>query len=218
MHDPFAYSHVVFDWNGTIVDDVALAVESVNAVRANLDLPDVTLAAYRSKFRFPIRDFYADLGFDLDRHGFEHLVAAYLERFDAGIAECEFCPGVHALVSSLHDNGTRIAVLSASHQETLQRTASRNGIQDRIDLLFGLQDSAANGKVERARDLDRHLRRSVGDRVLMIGDTDHDAAVARDRGWDFLAVATGHQDIARLSGLGSSVCATLVEVLKAGVA
>ncbi|SNR86607.1 HAD family hydrolase [Puniceibacterium sediminis] len=213
MYDPFDYSHVVFDWNGTIIDDVALAVASVNAVRVDLGFEEISLPTYRNKFRFPIRAFYADLGFDFAVNEFEVLVLSYLHHFDARVLECGLCPGVQSLITGLHANGTRIAVLSASQQDTLHRTARCNGIEGQIDILFGLEDGAASGKLMRARDLDRQFIQSPGDRVLMIGDTDHDAEVAQDRGWDFLAVSTGHQNADHLRRLNVPVCETLMDVL-----
>lgn len=213
MLDPLSYSHVVFDWNGTLVDDVALAVGSVNAVRAELGMSSVTLAQYRRSFRFPIQVFYEDLGFDFEHTGFEELVEAYLGHFDAGVSECDFCPGAFELVSQLKTHGAQVAVLSASHQKTLIETAKRNDLHSHIDHFFGLEDSAASGKLDRARDLDRLMKRPANARVLMIGDTDHDAEVAFDRGWDFLAVATGHQDVARLHVTGAPVVQTLRDVV-----
>lgn len=213
MYDPFDYSHVVFDWNGTIIDDVALAVASVNSIRADLGLADISLPTYRSKFCFPIRTFYANLGFDFADTDFETLVLSYLEYFDAGVVECGLCPGVQSLITGLHANETHIAVLSASQQETLHHTARCNGIEGQIDILFGLEDSTANGKLMRARELHHQLTLTSNDRVLMIGDTDHDAEVAQDRGWDFLAVSTGHQNADRLRRLNVPVCEALTDVL-----
>ena len=213
MHDPFDYFHVVFDWNGTVIDDVGLALTSLNAIRIPLGLADVTLEDYRHHFRFPIHDFYADLGFDFARCNFSALVTEYLAQFDARVGDCELCPGVLSLVTALHAQGTRISILSASHQDTLHQTAQRNGIGTYIDHLFGLENCDATGKLDRARELDQQLERMPADRVLMIGDTDHDAQVARDRGWDFLAVATGHQSADRLLALGVPVSQTLAHCL-----
>lgn len=213
MYDPFDYFHVVFDWNGTVIDDVGLAVTSINAIRTPLGLAEVTLEDYRRYFRFPIREFYADLGFDFTRRNFSALVTDYLAQFDTKACSCKLCPGVLSLVTALYAQGTRISILSACHQDTLQRMAQRNGIGTYIDYLFGLENNDATGKLDRARDLDQLLARTTADRVLMIGDTDHDAQVARDRNWDFLAVATGHQSADRLQALGVPVSQTLVHCL-----
>ncbi|MEO5725669.1 MAG: HAD family hydrolase, partial [Byssovorax sp.] len=52
-----AVRHVVFDWNGTLIDDCALAVATVNALRAERGMTEITREDYRRSFRFPISAF-----------------------------------------------------------------------------------------------------------------------------------------------------------------
>jgi phosphoglycolate phosphatase len=205
FHPCNQYSHVVFDWNGTIVDDVMLALRSVNKVRSDIGLGAVSLATYRDVFRFPISEFYTSLGFDFARTPFADLITRYLSYFDAEIEDCPLSCGFHDLTHGLRQQGTRISVLSASHQDTLARAARSHALEPLIDNLFGLDDSIASGKISRARELDRRLDRHASSRVLMVGDTDHDYDVACDRGWDFVAVACGHQSSSRLVKLGAPV-------------
>lgn len=211
-----SYEHIVFDWNGTVVDDVHLALRSVNRVRADFGLPPIDLTTYRRHFQFPIAEFYAALGFDLAKTPFAQLMDHYLGYFDAEIAQCPLCPGFDDLARSLKLAKVGLSVLSASHQKTLLRTARHNGIASLVDNLFGLEDSAAAGKLARARELDRLLRRHSSTRILMIGDTEHDHVVANDRGWDFVAVASGHQCRRKLEQLGVPVLASLAAVQAAG--
>ena len=65
--------HVVFDWNGTLIDDCALAVASVNTLRDEIGLPRITREEYRRAFRFPIREFYRSIGFHVDGDAFPAL-------------------------------------------------------------------------------------------------------------------------------------------------
>jgi len=212
MFDPFDYEHIVFDWNGTVIDDVNLAFNSLNAVRGSMNMPSVTLEEYRQHFRFPIKAFYSDLGFDFSLRSFPNVVQEYLSLFDSRVADCSLCPGAHDLILALHDRGKQVSVLSASHQDILQKTAKRHQIETFIHNLFGLDDSSAHGKLSRARDLDCRLTRQDFASVLMVGDTDHDYEVAKDRGWDFLAVATGHQSYRRLAALDVPVVETLEKI------
>ncbi|WP_158665140.1 HAD family hydrolase [Ensifer adhaerens] len=205
MNDYGQYAHVVFDWNGTVIDDFDLAVRSVNRVRTAEGLEEIDHSTYRRLFRFPIVEFYRDIGFDFRATPFDVLVASYLLHFDAEVGDCALCDGFHELVEILRAAGSRLAILSASHQQTLVRTAQRLQVADKVDHIFGLDDSAASGKIARARELDRRLEREPGARVLLIGDTDHDYAVAVDRNWDFIAVASGHQSRLRLTSLGVPV-------------
>ena len=208
------YSHVVFDWNGTVIDDLDLAVQSVNRVRSAVGLTDIEHSTYRHLFRFPIADFYRDLGFDFSSKPFDLLVADYLRHFDALVSECAVCEGFHELAQLFREAGSKLAILSASHQGTLERTAKRLQITEMVEHLFGLEDNAAASKIARARELDQRMQREPGAQVLMIGDTDHDYAVAIDRDWDFIAVANGHQSRVRLESLGVPVFNQMTDVVR----
>ncbi|MTI44619.1 phosphoglycolate phosphatase [Roseibium hamelinense] len=207
------YDHIVFDWNGTVVDDLGLAVQSLNRVREDVNLGAVDADTYRRHFRFPIAEFYASIGFDFRKRSFVELVTAYLYHFDNQVADCEICAGFHDLADALRQHNVPISVLSASHQKTLERIAQRKQLAPLVTHLYGLDDEAAMGKLDRARDLDRLIGQSGASSVLMIGDTDHDYDVALDRGWDFVAVASGHQHRDRLEELGTPVVDQLGELM-----
>lgn len=210
IHD---YAHIVFDWNGTIVDDVGLALDCVNRVRTELELTPVDLSTYREIFRFPISTFYQELGFDFRSTSFEELISLYLGYFDPSVADCGICSGFHDLAVYLKAHHVPISILSASQQKTLERTAHGKTIAPLVENLFGLRDQTAANKQARAFELNRLIVSSRSGPVLMIGDTDHDYDVARQCGWDFVAVASGHQNLRRLERLNTPVFNTLDELL-----
>lgn len=206
------HRHIVFDWNGTVIDDVQLALLCVNNLRVDFGFQPITIDEYRAMFRFPIRDFYQDIGFDFDKTPFEALMKTYLSYFDVAIENCELCPGFLHLASLIRRNGRELSVLSASHQDILTAKAKQHQIDNLLHCLFGLKNNSAYGKLERAQELDKFLVRNPGERVLMIGDTDHDHEVAVACGWDFIAVASGHQSRVRLERLGTPVVDHLNEI------
>ena len=78
------YDHVIWDFNGTLLDDVLTGIRSVNTLlceRGLTPIPDKEY--YRKIFRFPIIEYYRSLGFDFDSEPYEELapkwVALYLE-------------------------------------------------------------------------------------------------------------------------------------------
>ena len=52
------YDHVIWDWNGTIIDDAYLCVEVMNQVLKNRDLPLINISSYRKNFCFPVKKYY----------------------------------------------------------------------------------------------------------------------------------------------------------------
>jgi phosphoglycolate phosphatase len=195
--------HIVFDWNGTLIDDLDLAVRSVNACAERFGLEPVDRERYRTTFGFPVRDFYAALGFDLGRIPFEEIVACYLATFDAAVADCPLHPGVAEGLERLSGlDEVTVSLLSASFEPTLQRTIASKRLGDRFDHVIGVANEHGASKLEQARRLAAEV---PAERTVLVGDTSHDIDIAADCGWEAHAVACGHQSRARLTALGAAI-------------
>ncbi|MCX6282944.1 MAG: hypothetical protein NTW31_01715 [Bacteroidetes bacterium] len=74
MFNKFAdYKHIIWDWNGTLLDDAWLCVEVMNGMLEKRGLEKVSLDFYRSVFTFPVRDYYEKLGYDFEKEPFEEV-------------------------------------------------------------------------------------------------------------------------------------------------
>ncbi len=62
--------HVIWDWNGTLVDDAWLCVEIVNELLRHRGIAPTTPSEYSEVFGFPLRTYYQRVGFDLEREDF----------------------------------------------------------------------------------------------------------------------------------------------------
>ncbi|KVN07013.1 MULTISPECIES: HAD family hydrolase [unclassified Burkholderia] len=204
--------HVVFDWNGTLIDDIDLAVLSVNRCGERFGVPPVTRERYRALFGFPIADFYAALGFDFSTTPFAMIVRHYLESFDPQVAECKLHEGALDLLDAARVAGVGVSILSASHRDILLDTLDAKGLRGRFAQIVGLSDNRATSKVVEAAQLQQTLNRPP-ERTLYVGDTLHDYEVSRSIGWQTVLVSTGHQDVQRLRGSGARVCAGLADLL-----
>ncbi|MBM7115177.1 HAD family hydrolase [Archangium primigenium] len=190
--------HVVWDWNGTLLDDVELAVTGVNHVCARFGVPAVTRDMYRARFQFPISEFYAALGFDLVRVPFGDIIREYLSIFDDRVRHCALNEGALELLECLRRNGIESSILSASYRPTLVRTLEAKGLAGHFTHVCGLGDEQATSKLEEGRRLQEALGLE-GDRIVYLGDTTHDAEIAAELGWKSCIISRGHQDDARLA-------------------
>jgi phosphoglycolate phosphatase len=184
--------HVVFDWNGTLIDDCALAVATVNTLLAERSMAPITREQYRRAFRFPISAFYRDLGFDVDDRGFSALMRRYLDLFNAQVDDCPLHAGARETIARLRAAAIRVHILSASNQDTLRRGLAAKGLTGAFEEVAGISDHLSAGKHEIGAALARALGADPRS-VLYIGDTDHDYDVAQALGWRFLFVDHGHQ-------------------------
>lgn len=207
------YKHIIWDWNGTLLNDTALCVDVLNGLLAARGRKPIGLEDYRMNFGFPVIHFYDYLGFDTDRDSFASVsaefIAAYEERW---LEECALHPEALPVLSALAELGLSHSVLSAAKQEALDFGIRHFGLEGRFIRLVGTDNIYALGKVERGRALIRELEWGP-EEVLLIGDTLHDLEVAEAIGTDCILVAHGHHTPDRLKRTGVPLVHSLSEIL-----
>ncbi|WP_394826771.1 HAD family hydrolase [Pendulispora albinea] len=211
------FAHVIFDWNGTLLDDFPLALRSVNHVLAKHSRSPIDADRYREFFGFPIRGFYERIGFNFNVSSiaFEDVMRDYLGVFDPALRDCPLHDGVLDLLDHLDACAIPASILTASHQDTLDATLHHFGLAHRFVHRIGLPDSNAHSKLELARDLQRRLEEREGitcERILYVGDTTHDGEIARAMGWGCVAIPRGHQPRSTLLADGLQLVERLHEL------
>lgn len=196
--------HVIWDWNGTLLNDVPHAIDTINFLLESRGLPLMSVARYREIFGFPIRRYYETLGFDLQAESFADLCDQFIDRFMAKVGECPLAPGSRELLGQIKASGRKQSVLSATEQGRLHGMMSQFGLSHYFDFVFGIADKLAVSKVERGHDLMRESGVPPG-RTLLIGDTDHDLEVGNALGISVVLVTHGHQSAERLKRLHHDV-------------
>ncbi|AFG38447.1 HAD family hydrolase [Spirochaeta africana] len=189
------YSHVIWDWNGTLLDDVAIAMGITNSLLEERGLSQLQLAEYREVFDFPIIEYYQSIGFDPAE--FDQLAEEFFSRFQAARSSYRLLPGTAELLEQLRLHGCRQSVLSATREHDLIPAVAGLGIAGYFCSIHGIADRHARSKLERGR---RSLQELGCDpqRTVLIGDTTHDSEVAQALGIDCILIAAGHQSRRRL--------------------
>lgn len=191
-HDIDSLQSVVWDFNGTILDDLGLTVATINRLLKARKLPAITKQEHREAFRFPISDYYDDLGLISESEDFEKLSRLYHELYMEGVGQCRLHDGIRDALAFLEKEGIRQYVLSAMHEPHLKSCISDLGIGDYFDAVFGLKDLYARSKIERGHQCVSECAIDPA-RTALIGDTEHDMEVARVLGMVPVAAAWGHQ-------------------------
>ena len=78
-------SSVIWDWNGTLLNDVHISVNSVNHLLAQKDLHTLTRDDYLEVFTFPVQEYYESIGFDFTDEPFEVTAHQFIEIYNEGI-------------------------------------------------------------------------------------------------------------------------------------
>ena len=209
------YRHIIWDWNGTLLDDTWLCVEVLNQLLADASLRPVTVEQYRAHFGFPVIHFYEWLGFNFTRYSFDDVSRRFIAAYNARRYECRLQPGAREALARFHSAGLPQSVLSAYREDTLREVIAHYGLAHHFTHLSGLDNIHAHGKLDRGR---AHLRtlelHETPHAVLLIGDTEHDHEVAAALGADCLLLHHGHMDAARLDGRGAPLAANLAEAVE----
>ena len=207
-----AIRHVIWDFNGTLLDDVDPCVDTVNSILAEHARPPLTRGDYLARFGFPVRDFYADLGIELDARGFERLSRTYIDRYLVRLEGVEPRADAHAAMRALAALAVEQSVLSAMESRLLEHLLQRFGLRDHVARVRGLDDYHAGSKTALGVDLARELELDPTE-ILLVGDTLHDFEVAQEIGCACLLYARGHQAPERLAVAGVPIVESLVDVV-----
>ena len=209
-------AYLVWDWNGTLWEDVDAAVFALNRMLGARGLSGVDRAYYRAHFGFPVRPFYASLGVDFEHDDWDRICVDF-HRFYAAAPGQRLRADARAALERARALGFRQCVLSALREDILKRDLAREGIDGFFDEIFGTDNLDGASKLDRGRALVAHVRAVAGDgpRIVFVGDTLHDAEVARELGGECVLVDCGHQTPERLAATGREIVPSLVAAVDA---
>ncbi|MFH1296088.1 MAG: HAD hydrolase-like protein [Bacteroidota bacterium] len=204
------YTHILWDWNGTLLDDAWLCVEVMNSLLLPRNLPPITLDIYRSIFDFPVKDYYVKLGFDFDREPFEKVGMEFMVLYNQRQPECRLHPEVKHVLPYCQLKGYRQSILSAREQRELVAETENLEVRPFFDEVRGSDDHYAHGKT----DVGIRLLRDLGipkQEMIFVGDTLHDAEVAGEIVIDCILIPNGHHSEERIHSAGVPVFSSLNE-------
>ncbi len=206
------HTHLIWDFNGTVLDDVRLGIRCVNIMLDKRGLPTLdSVEAYQKAFGFPIDAYYRRLGFDFEKEDYETVLAPeWVAHYLAGEPHCGMNPGVRETMEAVTAMEVPQIMLSASKLEQLESQLDRLGIRNVFDEVLGLDNIHARSKAFLALAWKERNPRAC---PLFVGDTGHDAEVAAAIGADCVLYTGGHQSEAQLSGLGYPLIHDLRELI-----
>jgi phosphoglycolate phosphatase len=206
------YKHIIWDWNGTLLNDVDLSVDIINRILIRRQLNSLSLEEYKKIFTFPIRNYYEKAGLDLSTNSFEDLGIEWMDEYENRRIECSLFEGVENVLSYISGNGIQQSILSAYPHKTLKEIIGFFKLNSFFTHLSGLDNIYASSKIE----LGKKMIEKIGEnsvKILLIGDTIHDYEVAKEIGADCLLVASGHQNRERLLTCNATVVNSLSEII-----
>ena len=211
MNHKNKYSLLMWDWNGTLLDDVGAALKSVNTMLARRGVEPIDLPSYHDYIDVPIRKFYENI-FDLEKEDFAGILKEYNDEYKVLMSEITLAQGAPEVLRHLRDAGVRQAIVSSSEQNQLRDAVKHFDLGGYFDAVLGAEDFFAGSKLERAR---QYIGQNNIDPsgVLVVGDLLQDYEMARDVGADCLLLSSGHHSAKKLSESGVAVIDEISRVL-----
>lgn len=188
--------YIFWDFNGTILNDAPLTYKILCEMLEEVDGKPVTFDEYLMIFGFPVKDYYAKV-YDLNKISFNVLAKRFIELYQPRSLSAPLHENIIEVVKHFKALGYKNIVLSASEINNLKAQLKHFNIDHLFDDILGTSDIHATGKVDVAKAYmtSHHIH---GDQSVMIGDTLHDAEIAKILGVRPILFTKGHQHPSRL--------------------
>jgi phosphoglycolate phosphatase-like HAD superfamily hydrolase len=208
-------SHVVWDWNGTLLDDNDAVLAAVNEVCAGFGRAALSWSEWQEVYARPMRVSYERiLARVLDDEDWARVDKLYHERYDLLLHTCGLAQGVPDELRRWRDSGRTQSLLSMWFHAQLVPTIERFGLTEYFSRVDGLVGEVGGGS--KADSLIRHLQAQELDPagVVLIGDVVDAALAAQAAGAGGVLVSTGAMTRAALESTGAPVTTSVAEALR----
>ncbi|MBR5330574.1 MAG: HAD hydrolase-like protein [Akkermansia sp.] len=185
------FKNLIFDWSGTLCDDLALTLEATNYVLAQYDRPALTREQFRDEFQLPYPDYYARKTpearlVDLEKY--------YRHAFDHAVTQVTIIPHARAFMEFCRKHGIRCFILTSMDPRAFDEQARFLGLKDYFEHIH----SGVRNKEEYIYNLLRQHELNPAD-TAFIGDMQHDINAAHSAGIIGIGVLTGYNNAAQLA-------------------
>jgi phosphoglycolate phosphatase len=205
------YKHIIWDYNGTLLNDASLCVEIINELLSARGLKTMSLQKYKQEFDFPVKDYYERAGFDFAKESFEIVGTEFIKEYNIRQKNAPLQKGAINLLNDIKNKGISQYVLSAREEQSLISELKNFNIFNYFKEVVGLNNHYAESKVERGKQLLLKIQAPESE-IVMIGDTKHDAEVAKEVGINCILVSHGHHTQEKLQTCGVEVFNNFEEV------
>ncbi|MFI5694139.1 HAD family hydrolase [Kribbella sp. NPDC051586] len=208
-------SHVVWDWNGTLLNDNHAVLAAVNEVCAGFGRPELSWVEWQAAYARPMRVSYEQiLQRTLDEEEWARVDKLYHERYDALLHTCELAGGTLDVLREWTESGLTQSLLSMWFHARLTPTVDQYGLTSYFTRIDGLPGDIGGGS--KADSLVRHLEALRLDpaNVVLIGDVVDDCDAARAAGTQCILVSTGAMSRDSLAATGAPVTSSIAEALR----
>ncbi|MFI6960154.1 HAD family hydrolase [Streptomyces sp. NPDC050149] len=205
-------THLVWDWNGTLLDDNTAVVGATNAAFGEIGLAPITLEQYREMYCIPIPRFYERLMGRLPTEAeWERMDGVFHRHYTEQREACGLTEGAAELLAQWQLAGRSQSLLSMYGHEHLVPVVRGYGIERHFVRVDGRTGPSGGSK---AQHMERHFAALDGISpayTVVIGDAVDDAVAAAHVGAKAVLFTGGSHSRSSLEAAGVPVVDTLAE-------
>lgn len=189
-----SYENWIFDWSGTLVDDLAMVLDATNHVLREYGKSEIDREEFRTRFRLPYAGFYEEMlpGVPLPELE-DHFRVGFTDSEASGVAS-PLLPHAVEFLECLHSKNRRMFILSSMDEDAFDRHSLELGVDHFFEATYaGVLDKRDQiHLILNAHDL-------APEQTVFLGDMCHDVETAKHGGVASIALLTGYQDTEQLS-------------------
>ena len=197
------YRNIIWDYNGTIINDAQLAVDAENLVLQSYGKPTITLEYYLKESEMPLINFYKKI-FDLDNYDYAEIAQKFINYYDELFETADIFPEVREMILYLSDKGCNQGVISGFETSRLTNSLKKFELDKYFQFMSGSDGVDGGDKSDRAVKVIKKYG-FAPEETLFIGDMYHDCETAQKVGADCVLIAKGHQGAEVLRSYGVNV-------------
>lgn len=203
--------HIVWDWNGTILNDANASCKAVDDMFIKRNLGSVSIDLYRDNIVYPVINVYIEAGIDFSKETFQDICDEYLTNYLNNSHIISLHKDAQAILKLFKNKGLKQHIVSASDSRVLAQQIQGYGLGPYFVNILGQDNNRADSKTLLAEKL-VDLVSCEPQEMLFIGDTIHDFEVAQESGMRCCLVSNGHCSEERLKATGAPVYKNLTEL------
>ena len=170
--------HILWDWNGTLLDDTQAALDTLNIMLGRRGAKPIAMDFFRDHFAFPCRPFYDRVGMHVEDDEWDALAKEYHDLYAEQPKRLN--RETIAALERVKASGAKQSIISALRQDLLDEATAFYGVAPYMECIYGVDNLDGASKLDRALELMNHIAPRAGEQpdVVLIGDALHDKEVA----------------------------------------
>lgn len=203
-------THIIWDYNGTILDDVNTSVLAVNEMLKKRGLPPTTKEIYQQTLCLPLDIYYTNIG--IVNPDISTLSIEFNDLCKKFSHTSKIFDSFYSVIKKVRQINIKNILMSSLYEKYLFDDIKKYNIEIYFDDIIGMKDTKVGDKTSNAKQYIKQNNLS-SENLLFIGDLTSDSDMAKCLGANCILIPNGHNSKNRCLSQGFPVVDDLNEII-----